>query len=111
DYTDSRQSVSSKQNQTKDGTQVITEIDDPNAPIHAGQVFAEMLGAVSHPEFFDHTDLEVRNLIPIQHLTIGIRDIHPSYLIAVIPLSILETVFEGLVQCWENDGGGYASYN
>jgi len=27
--------------------------------IHAGQIFAEMLGAVYNPEFFDHVDVEV----------------------------------------------------
>lgn len=37
----------------------MTEIDDADDSIHAGQVFAEMLGAVCHPEFFDHIDLEV----------------------------------------------------
>jgi hypothetical protein len=35
------------------------EIDNPSDPIHAGQIFAEMLGAACHPEFFDHADVEV----------------------------------------------------
>jgi hypothetical protein len=43
----------------KDGTENVTQIDDQEHSIHAGQVFAEMLGAVCHPEFFDHTDQEV----------------------------------------------------
>jgi hypothetical protein len=32
----------------------------PSKQIHAAQIFAEMLGAVCHPEFFDCTDMEVR---------------------------------------------------
>ena len=49
---------------TKAGKEEITEINDPDDSIYAGQIFAEMLGAVCHPEFFNYTDLEVLLLFP-----------------------------------------------
>lgn len=45
---------------------MVSEVTDNS--IHAGQIFAEMLGAVCHPEFFDYTDLEAF-VIYIQHTT------------------------------------------
>lgn len=48
-----------KTKREKDGSEKVFEVDDPDDSIHAGQVFAEMLGAVCHPEFFDYCDLEV----------------------------------------------------
>ena len=42
----------------KDGSENISEFG-PDEPIHAGQILAEMLGAVCHPEFFIHSDVEV----------------------------------------------------
>jgi hypothetical protein len=47
----------------KDGTEEVSAIDD--VYINAGQIFAEMLGAVCHPEFFNYSDLEV---FPSTHL-------------------------------------------
>ena len=43
--------------ESKDGIEHISEIKQDS--IHSGQIFAEMLGAVNHPEFFDHSDVEV----------------------------------------------------
>jgi hypothetical protein len=42
-----------------EGRESTVELDNPGDPIHAGQIFAEMLGAVCHPEFFNHTEIEV----------------------------------------------------
>jgi hypothetical protein len=41
--------------QNKDGTDIVAQINDPDDSFHAGQIFTEMLGAVCHPEFFNHT--------------------------------------------------------
>ena len=43
--------------------------------IHLGQIFAEMLGTVCHPEFFDHTDLEAF-VIYIQYTTFQLYHYH-----------------------------------
>jgi hypothetical protein len=42
----------------KDEIEKQYSVDDGH-PIHAAQIFAEMLAAACHPEFFDHTDIEV----------------------------------------------------
>jgi hypothetical protein len=46
-----------KTKRTKSGGERVSEVKGKS--IHAGQIFAEMLGAVCHPEFFDCTDVEV----------------------------------------------------
>lgn len=51
--------------QTKNGVEHISEVTGDS--IHSGQIFAEMLGAVCHPEFFEFSDVEVRPIpIPIR---------------------------------------------
>ena len=46
-----------------------------NDSIHSGQIFAEMLGSVCHPEFFDHTDTEAF-VIYIHHTTFQLYHCH-----------------------------------
>ena len=41
------------------------EITDLNHPVFAGQIFAEMLGAICHPEFYEYTNQEVPASRPI----------------------------------------------
>ena len=48
-----------KTKRNKDGTETTLDIGNSEDSIYAGQIFAEMLGAACHPEFFDHTDVEV----------------------------------------------------
>lgn len=43
--------------QINDGLECISEVTSDS--IHSGQIFAEMLGAVNHPEFFEYSDIEV----------------------------------------------------
>jgi len=37
------------------------EITDLNHPVFAGQIFAEMLGAICHEEFYRYSDQEARS--------------------------------------------------
>lgn len=46
-----------KTKKTKKGGEQASEVRGNS--IHAAQIFAEMLGAVCHPEFFDCVDMEV----------------------------------------------------
>lgn len=96
----------------KEGGKDISEFG-PDQTIHSGQIFAEMLGAACHPEFFDHGDVEVPRAFPVSltshprtsspthpHLRFlhsfsllyvltitGIRDLYPIQLLPPLPLS------------------------
>ena len=72
----------------KDGGEEIIELL-PEHSIHAGQIFAEMLGAVNHPEFFNHNDVEVsRASSPPNHH--GFTDSRPtSYLLHTLRFNFI----------------------
>lgn len=59
----------------------ISELGPENS-IHSGQIFAEMLGAVCHPEFFNNTDVEVHLTSSTPHLPF----IFPSPSVLTVPL-------------------------
>ena len=67
--------------QSKDGVEHISEVTGDS--IHSGQIFAEMLGAVCHPEFFEHSDVEVSSLCPM--FLNGIDSRHTSYISNIRP--------------------------
>jgi phosphotransferase system glucose/maltose/N-acetylglucosamine-specific IIC component len=50
-----------KQQKSKIEEEEITNLEHP---VFAGQIFAEMLGAVAHPEFYLYSQQEVRSLLP-----------------------------------------------
>ena len=59
---------------------------DDSSPVDTAQVFAEMLTAVCHPEFFDHTELEVyapHNHIDNRHTLYTSSTLHFNYIIVV----------------------------
>jgi hypothetical protein len=93
-FTNPGKALLQKTNQNKDGTATVNAISDPNDTIHAGQVFAEMLGAVCQAEFFQHTDIEV---YPTRPLTLGLSRSCSSCLVPTVSLSVSARVFEGCI--------------
>jgi len=63
-------------------------MDITESPIHTGQIFAEMLGAVNHPKFFDYTDVEV-----LQPFISEGAECRPMLYISNIPPSNYTTVY------------------
>ena len=86
-----------KSKRNKDGTETFSEIDSDDS-IHSGQIFAEMLGAVCHPEFFDHTSLEAY-VIYIQHTSFQLYHCKftQSYLHELYNDGKLDPLSEGVV--------------
>jgi hypothetical protein len=74
-----------KTKKLKDGSHDISEVTEDS--IHAGQIFAEMLGAVCHPDFFIHADVEVPPPFETK-LTIGICNLYSTYRFPIIPLQL-----------------------
>jgi hypothetical protein len=70
-----------KTKRTKSGGERVSEVKGKS--IHAGQIFAEMLGAVCHPEFFDCTDVEVYT--PFLTFLDDIDRRHMSYISKIPP--------------------------
>lgn len=44
---------------TRNGKEKVIEITDSRSPVFAGQVFAEMLAVVNHPEHYRYSNQEV----------------------------------------------------
>ena len=64
---------------------------DTKNPVFAGQVFAEMLAGICHPEFYKNSDQEV--ILPnIPILILGIRDSFHPYFIPVIPCLLFKII-------------------
>lgn len=63
------------------------DIDSPDDPVYAAQIFAEMLSAISHPEF-TYLDQEVTTLQKRPFLIAGFRGVQQSYPISALSLQI-----------------------
>ena len=67
---------------------VKNEITNLENPVFAGQILAEMLGGVCHPEFYKYSAQEVLPYPFDCLITIGIRHLHNTHIISTIPLQL-----------------------
>ena len=70
----------------KDNDKKVFEITDVKNPVYAGQILAEMLAAICHPEHFHHCAQEV--LLKGIMLTQGFCNIYKAHIFPTISLLI-----------------------
>lgn len=72
----------------KDGKEKVIDITDVTSSVFAGQVFAEMLAVVNHPEHYRYSNQEVPLIISRLSYPPGIRNLHYAYIIPIISLCL-----------------------
>jgi hypothetical protein len=69
----------------KDKQKKESEVTDIKNPVFAGQIFAEMLAGICHPEYYKYSDQEVIYMyLDLLFIIIGVRDPCETYFISVV---------------------------